>query len=109
MSNKDLIFSDPGWAAILKKALTPAPYTGKRNQMIITNGETQQSSFPKPKYEKFKSNEEMIEEKLLTGRNRRSNNDIAAVRREARKLNRKLKVQLEKRMKNVRSVQSFTV
>jgi hypothetical protein len=98
------------WAALMRKALTPQPYSAKSNQMImITDGETQQSSFPKPKYEKFKSNEAMIEEKLLTGRNRRSNKEIAAVRQVARKLNRKLKVQLEQRMKNVKSMQTVHV
>lgn len=95
--------------AIMAELMKPPPYSGKRHMIIITDGETQQSSLPKPKYEKFKSNEAMIEEKLLTGRNRRSNKDIADVRREARRLNKKLKVQLKKRMKQVRSVQSFTV
>lgn len=104
------VVSDPSWADMLKKALTPAPYSAKNNQMImITDGETQQSSFPKPKYEKFKSNEAMIEEKLLTGRNRRSNKEIAAVRQVARKLNRKLKVQLEQRMKKVKSMQVHVI
>lgn len=104
------VISNPNWADMLKKALAPVPYSAKQHQMIIiTDGETQQSSFPKPKYEKFKSNEDMIEEKLLTGRGRRRNKEIAEVRREARKLNRKLKVQLDKRMRNAKLMQSVSV
>lgn len=69
---------------------TPIPYSGTRHMMVITDGDPAvMRKFPKPKYEKFTSTEAMIEEKLLTGRNRRSNKEIAAVRYESRRLNKK--------------------
>jgi hypothetical protein len=87
------------WKAMLQAALAPKPYSGPRHMLIVTDGDTNvMKKFPKPKYEKFTSNEAMIEEKLLTGRNRRSNKAIAEVRRESRKLN-KLRTAEQSRIK----------
>jgi hypothetical protein len=74
--------------AIMREMLKAPPYSGPRHMMIVTDADCiVKQKFPRPKYEKFTSNAAMVEEKLLTGSNRRSNKAIAEVRREARKLN----------------------